>query len=341
MPDTPFYSFHLYTDYLREVALGVVDSLLSTNMVMASDTPIDPSDKYEDTPIPATRVVVFGELYGGVYVHPDVAPVEENPATIQPHIQYSPRYHFHPFDIAVVSLSQTPPPFSTSPCDTPTTPASPASPSAAFTTTDVEGEATTPEVVQWLSPKEVDVTCRDASAKCPLVTWAQPLVTGPLSECMATKVEGVHTTLPGLLGLPQIKGNFWEGVVIRPYLARGGHRVVKFKVKKLPKVIKAKTPKGKTKAKATPPDTVLAPYLSLLATLQTEDRAQSIVSHYGVDVSVMSSVVKEYVSEVMGLIPIDTDSPDAAKIAKTLRGQAGAFIRQYFNQAGRRARGQI
>ncbi|MDR0263475.1 MAG: hypothetical protein LBJ04_09640 [Sphingobacterium sp.] len=50
--------------------------------------------------IPATKYIVYGELFGGSYPHPDVEPIE-NLQAIQTGVFYSPDIHFAAFDIAI------------------------------------------------------------------------------------------------------------------------------------------------------------------------------------------------------------------------------------------------
>lgn len=52
--------------------------------------------------IPGSRYIVYGELFGGKYPHPDVEAVE-NLQAIQTGVYYAPDIHFYAFDIAIVN----------------------------------------------------------------------------------------------------------------------------------------------------------------------------------------------------------------------------------------------
>jgi Rnl2 family RNA ligase len=57
--------------------------------------------EYLETTFPGLRYILYGELFGGQYPHPEVQPVEHVQA-IQTGVYYAPGIHFCAFDIAVV-----------------------------------------------------------------------------------------------------------------------------------------------------------------------------------------------------------------------------------------------
>lgn len=125
-------------------------------------------------------VHIYGELFGGAYPHPEVAPVP-GMEPVQVGVWYAPDLRFMAFDLAVE-----------------------------------EEEPGGSGVVQryYLNFD----TAREACESVGLL-FAQPLAEGSLAECLDYPVEFV-TTLPARLGLPPLPAgaepNLAEGVVVRP-----------------------------------------------------------------------------------------------------------------------------
>lgn len=71
----------------QEVVAGIEDSILQLFERLSAD-------------IAADRYIVYGELFGGEYPHPQV-PVRQNVHAIQTGVYYSPAIHFCAFDIAI------------------------------------------------------------------------------------------------------------------------------------------------------------------------------------------------------------------------------------------------
>lgn len=54
----------------------------------------------------------------------------------------------------------------------------------------------------------------------------KPLITGTLDDILKMDVEKIPTTIPSMLGLDSIEGNFMEGVVIRPLINIGNYHTL-------------------------------------------------------------------------------------------------------------------
>eukprot|EP00760_Papus_ankaliazontas_P032782 PhM_4_TR5964/c0_g1_i1/m.3879 len=137
-------------------------------------------------------IVMNGELFGGKYVHPDL-PVKEYYAefrgqqrrisAIQTDFfpQYSPDIHFFAFDLK----------YRTGPAG------------------------------EWinLTPDEA----LDIFAKMPGLLYAKPIVRGPLEKVLSFDMDSYETVLPHILGFGNyiMPGNFGEGLVVRN-AKRGG-----------------------------------------------------------------------------------------------------------------------
>lgn len=111
------------------------------------------------------QIGVYGEIYGGVYNHPDV---ERNlkVSKVQKGVDYSPNIHFMAVDVRVDSR---------------------------FVDFEIMQEA-----------------CRYVG-----IPYIKALMYGSMKDCL--KFTNVfQSTIAGLFGLPEIKGNICEGIVIRP-----------------------------------------------------------------------------------------------------------------------------
>jgi Rnl2 family RNA ligase len=130
----------------------------------------------------AHTVVLYGELYGGAYPHPDVAPVP-GLAPVQTGIWYAPDLRYAVFDVLVASGE------------------------------DDEGE--------FLAHREVVALAREIGLDSPPV-----LHSGPRAAVLMVPVRQA-TRVPIGLGLPELAGNFAEGVVLKPDArARPSARIV-------------------------------------------------------------------------------------------------------------------
>ncbi|MFN8394707.1 MAG: RNA ligase family protein [Bacteroidia bacterium] len=118
---------------------------------------------------PYDQAVVYGELYGGHYPHPEV-PADERVQPIQTGIWYSPTVEFAAFDIAV----------------------------------ERQGERT------YLDFVEVMRLCEASGVPC-----VKPLHIGKLNDCLFFNTR-FDSKVPGSLGLPELKPNLVEGIVVKP-----------------------------------------------------------------------------------------------------------------------------
>ncbi|MFX0062380.1 MAG: RNA ligase, Rnl2 family [Candidatus Hermodarchaeota archaeon] len=181
-------------------------------------------------------VVVYGELFGGYYPHPDVPPVP-NAKQVAKGVAYSAENDYYAFDIRV---------------------------------TTTNGDHHYP-----------DVYTRNQLLKEAGFFYPQPLFTGTLAECLAypTAFESI---IPQQLGLPPIKGNFCEGVVIKPvktsFLPNGKRIILKNKNKKFQE-------KGKVKKRSDrspqPIPTHLLKFVDIASQYITKTRYENLISKYG------------------------------------------------------------
>lgn len=118
-----------------------------------------------------SRVLIYGELVGGAYPHPDVAPVEDV-EPVQTGVYYAPQILFVGFDIAVVS-----------------------------------GDERAPIYLDFDLAREV---AEEAG-----IRWSEPLARGTLGDALEFNLA-FDSRLPARLGLPALKENQAEGVVVRP-----------------------------------------------------------------------------------------------------------------------------
>jgi len=121
-------------------------------------------------------LLVHGEIFGGGYPHPDVAPVG-GVRPVQSGVWYTPGVEFLAFDLAVL-------------------PADPAASGPADRTFVDHATAAR------LSSEEG-------------VGFVEPLFVGSLTEALARPVE-FETTIPARLGLPPLPDNPAEGIVVKP-----------------------------------------------------------------------------------------------------------------------------
>lgn len=130
----------------------------------------------------AHTVVLYGELYGGAYPHPEV-PAVPGLAPVQTGIWYAPDLRYAVFDVLVASGEGD------------------------------EGE--------FLAHREVAALAREIGLDSPPV-----LHSGPRSAVLMVPVRQ-PTRVPVGLGLPELAGNFAEGVVLKPDArARPSARIV-------------------------------------------------------------------------------------------------------------------
>ncbi|WP_411972403.1 RNA ligase family protein [Sphingobacterium sp. Lzh-3] len=120
---------------------------------------------------PEAHYIVYGELFGGVYPHKEVAVVPHLQA-IQTGVYYSPDIHFYAFDIAII---------------------------------DKFGQKHYLDYQTSISYfEEFDLF------------YAKPLFIGKMNEALNFNLR-MNSSIPGRLGLPELKDNLIEGVVIKPY----------------------------------------------------------------------------------------------------------------------------
>jgi Rnl2 family RNA ligase len=122
-------------------------------------------------------VCVFGELFGGVYPHPEVDDLGYQ--HVQKGVYYTPDIDFYAFDIQIVRQGEG----------------------------EEEGEGG--KVKSWLNYRRA----MDIFARCGLF-YAKPLVEGTLEECFDFEIRA-NSTIPTLLGLPDLEQNQMECIVIK------------------------------------------------------------------------------------------------------------------------------
>jgi len=126
---------------------------------------------------PNNDIIVFGELYGGNYPHPDVP--KGKYGMVQKEIFYSPDVNFICFDILVID------------------------------SVDVVEE------VEYIKSHYINKLERDRLCEEHDIPYSKTLFRGTLYECLEQS-NMFPTTISQRFGLPDIEGNTCEGVVIRP-----------------------------------------------------------------------------------------------------------------------------
>lgn len=181
-------------------------------------------------------VVVYGEIFGGYYPHPDVPSVPEA-KRVAKGVAYSAENGYYAFDIRL---------------------------------TATDGDHYYP-----------DIYTRNQLLKEAGFFHPQPLFTGTLAECLAYPTA-FESLIPQQLGLPPIKGNFCEGVVIKPvktsFLPNGSRIILKNKNEKFQE-------KGKVKKRSDgssqPLPAHLQKFVDITSQYITKVRYENLVSKYG------------------------------------------------------------
>lgn len=119
-----------------------------------------------------TKYIVYGELFGGKYPHPEVQPIEDLYA-IQTGVYYTPTIEFCAFDIAI-------------------------------------------ETDDSASKYYLDYETALAYFKQFEIFHAQPLFIGKFADATNFNTR-INSSIPQAFGLPELKDNLIEGVVIKPF----------------------------------------------------------------------------------------------------------------------------
>ncbi len=113
--------------------------------------------------------------------------------------------------------------------------------------------------------------------------YARPLFTGSLEECLAHS-NAFSTHIPEWLGLPPIKDNICEGIVIRPvvpmYLTTGARVLIKSKNSRFAEKRARKGPRPAIDPTAHYSEE-MKNLMAVLATYITEPRLDNVISHIG------------------------------------------------------------
>lgn len=122
--------------------------------------------------IPASKYMIYGELFGGAYPHPDIAP-EKGLQAIQTGVYYIPGIDFCAFDIAIEKEENEP---------------------------------------KYYLDYQTAVSYFQKFG----IFHAMPLFIGKFNEAMNFNIR-INSSVPKQFGLPELKNNLIEGVVIKPY----------------------------------------------------------------------------------------------------------------------------
>ncbi len=117
------------------------------------------------------QVLVYGELVGGEYPHPDIPPAKDV-EPVQTGVYYSPEILFVGFDLAIATSGDS-------------------------------------------APVYLDFDLARGVAQACGVRWSEPLARGTLGDVLEFDLS-FDSRLPARLGLPALKENQAEGVVVRP-----------------------------------------------------------------------------------------------------------------------------
>lgn len=145
-------------------------------------------------------VHIYGELFGGKYPHPDVAPIPRL-RPVQNGVWYCPNINFMAFDVCVQRTTEVNSP----------EPVSPPACSSATTPTNSSNHPGVPSSTrQFLDFFAAAALCSDCGLE-----FVVPLQQGTLQECLAVSIE-FSSTVHAQLGLPALAdNNLAEGVVVR------------------------------------------------------------------------------------------------------------------------------
>lgn len=199
------------------------------------------------------NIVVYGELFGGAYPHPEV---ERNTkvSSVQKGVFYSPNIHFHIFDIMVVYDNGT-------------------------------------EIF-------IDYDFVTHLCKMMLIPYCEILFIGTMDECLAY-ANNNKSTIPGILGLPEIEDNIMEGTVVKPikaeFLKCGSKVVLKNKNEKF------KEKNSEKKHQKTPVEVSKnsQEVIDMIATYITENRLDSVESKLGeIEQHKIGDFIREFVRDV-------------------------------------------
>eukprot|EP00475_Leptophrys_vorax_P045715 TRINITY_DN958_c0_g1_i1.p1 TRINITY_DN958_c0_g1~~TRINITY_DN958_c0_g1_i1.p1 ORF type:complete len:390 (-),score=114.68 TRINITY_DN958_c0_g1_i1:32-1201(-) len=175
-------SFNNFQSIMPEYDLKMLDLFAHiqknvSTLTLEADPEYDA--KFDLSDIKTVRV--YGELYGGLYPHPEV-PKIAGTRHIQKGVYYSPNLLFYAFDLRVGT--------------------------------------------QFLSYAKASEVFEAVG-----IPYAKPIVKGTLEEVLQFNVEDFESTIPASLGLPSIKDNIAEGLVIRQFDTIS-HKMVKKKADK-------------------------------------------------------------------------------------------------------------
>ena len=237
-----------------------------------------------------TLVSVAGELAGGEYAHPEVA-VDLRGTRVQNGVQYAPFNFFYAFDIAVQRKHD----------------------GEKVVVGDDDG--TKAEVWEYL-PYDESAALFTAVG----LLHAQPLCRGTLADVIMFSEE-FQSTIPGLLGLPQIGNNFAEGLVLRPAASEittpesdGRRRVM----------IKRKHPDFKEFAKVAAPRDAASMLTSMICANRLAAVSSKMTQDELRDSGVVASLlVRDAVADLKKLMPCDEVT---AEMTAAVTAHALAFI---------------
>lgn len=192
------------------------------------------------------EIILYGELFGGIYPHEDVDRVE-GVAQVQKGVYYSPGLHYHVFDIAVNG--------------------------------------------QLISYNDVERACKDL-----WVPYCVVLKRGTMRECLEYPND-FETTIPDILGLPKIKDNIAEGVVLKPvepkFMPSGSRVILKNKNDKF-----KENNSRKKKVQVDVSDTAKQAMENISPYINT-NRLDAVASKLGeLEPKMIGAYIKEFVSDV-------------------------------------------
>lgn len=182
------FSFIVNNDYIktakRTSILGDEENFYNSSSVFAKcrDKIIDLYKDIISCNTEVNNIIVYGEIFGGIYPHKDIEAVRGS-SSVQKEVYYSPDNCFYGFDIKIFY-----------------------------------GEKT----------EFLDVYKRNELFEKHGLFYAKPLFIGSLEDAL-NYPNKYQTTIPKLLGLPEIDNNICEGNVIKPVFDKrylSGERVI-------------------------------------------------------------------------------------------------------------------
>jgi Rnl2 family RNA ligase len=261
-----------------------------------------------------TQINIFGELFGGIYTHPDVPQVRDRMPVFK-EVQYCPNFDFYLFDVHVALIDKN-----------------------------------EQEEHRWLSHDDIETMCPIVD----FPIYAKALARGPFEQVINYDVVFSSTLPSRFYNLPPIDkkhhpndpiANIVEGIVIKPNVSThiGGRVVIK---KKTSKFSEKKEAKKKVKTEKTHVDTGITETTQAawdeLERYITHNRLLNCVSKVGdvtVDRKAVGELMKMLTSDAMEEFEKENSElwnslhkEQKKKVTKKLSNSVQGLVKEYLDE---------